>query len=97
MDRTAHKVPVALLGEEMTKAEVKDVHHGLYRLFWKEGGSSLAAVGSDRAGRRWYAPENWIEVPSFDWRPVKSVKRLYPKTYSMADLAEGYDEDGSPN
>lgn len=36
---------------------------GLYRLHWSEeagGGSSLAAVGMDEAGRRWMAPANWV-------------------------------------
>lgn len=53
------------------------INHGLYRIFWKEGGSSLAAVGSDASGRRWYQPTNWISGPGFDWTKVSHVYRLY--------------------
>ncbi len=50
---------------------------GLFELRWKSGGISNAAVGNDRAGRRWYAPSNWIGgVPCFDWSEVISVKRI---------------------
>jgi hypothetical protein len=50
--------------------------HGLYELSWKVGGTSLAAVGSDASGLRWFAPTNWVSVPSFDWSPVQSWKRV---------------------
>ncbi len=33
--------------------------HGLYRIHWKSGGSSLASVGSMHNGDRWIAPTNW--------------------------------------
>lgn len=49
--------------------------HGLYVIRWRAGGGvSLAAVGSDSAGRNWYAPTNWIVVPSFDWAEVESAE-----------------------
>ena len=60
----------------MTENEVAEVGHGLYVLNWKGGGYSLAAVGTNANGLRWYAPTNWIGVPSFDWEPVHSVIRL---------------------
>ncbi len=45
----------------MELSEVKRLKHGLYHVFWKDdGGHSLAAVGSDRRGRRWLAPTNWL-------------------------------------
>lgn len=49
------------------------IGHGLFVLHWKEGGSSLASVGSDRAGNRWYAPTNWISGPCLDWSKVARV------------------------
>lgn len=62
----------------------KDLHdwarleHGVYRIRWKDddGGTSVAAVGSDASGRRWFAPTNWITVPSFDWSKVHSVRLI---------------------
>lgn len=40
---------------------------GLYRVFWKTGGSSLAAVGMTADGGRWLAPTNWL-APTTDQR-----------------------------
>lgn len=55
----------------MTYVEAQRLDHGLYLLFWKSGGESLAAVGSDSGGRRWFAATNWVSgVPSFDWRRI---------------------------
>lgn len=57
----------------MDKVQVGAVDHGLYVIHWKKehgGGTSLASVGSDAGGRRWFAATNWIEVPSFDWSAV---------------------------
>lgn len=33
---------------------------GLYRVHWKSGGSSLAAIGMMENGDRWIAPTNWV-------------------------------------
>ena len=33
-----------------------DVPPGLYRVEWKDGSTSFAAVGDDQAGGRWMAP-----------------------------------------
>ena len=57
----------------MTRREVEEMNHGLYRLHWKDGGTSLASVGSNQRGDRWYAATNWISGPSFDWRKVLRV------------------------
>ena len=32
---------------------------GLYKIFWKSGGTSLAAIGNLYDGIRWVAPINW--------------------------------------
>lgn len=50
--------------------------HGLYIFRWKSGGASLASVGFDNEGRRWFAPTNWIAVPSYDWSRVESVETI---------------------
>lgn len=48
---------------EMTQEQVRMVMHGLYRVYWKDGGQSLASVGSLPDGTRWLAPANWVSVP----------------------------------
>ncbi len=60
----------------MTKSELRNVTLGLYRLHWKEGGVSLASIGCNERGDLWYAPTNWIEVPSFDWTKVERVSAV---------------------
>ncbi len=69
----------------MKKSEVQKLSHGLYRLYWKSGGFSLAAVGSLYSGKRWFAPVNWTspdkdkKVVSSDWKSVLSVVNLFPE------------------
>lgn len=53
---------------------------GLYRMFWKDGGSSLASIGQTYNGTRWFAPSNWTTqsnkhplVASTNWRMVERV------------------------
>ena len=74
----------------MTKQAVQKLPLGLYRIFWKSGGSSLAAVGNDYAGKRWFAPVNWIgfkvktydnkfsgsTAPDSDWRSVARAELI---------------------
>lgn len=64
----------------MSPGEVGQIRHGIYRIYWKgDTRSSLAAVGSNAAGDRWYAPTNWIAgVPCYDWSIVDRVEKLMP-------------------
>lgn len=63
----------------MTKAETKKLARGIYRLHWKSGGSSLAAVGSNERGDRWIAPTNWINAGStLHWKLVERAELLMP-------------------
>lgn len=53
------------------------VNPGLWRLHWNDGGSSLASVGCDESGRRWFAPVNWVGgVPCFDWSMVEVAELI---------------------
>jgi hypothetical protein len=75
----------------MTNEEAQNLDHGLYIIHWKEangGGTSLASVGTDRAGRRWFAATNWIEVPSVEWSPVESMEliRSWPDRRPVASV-----------
>lgn len=49
---------------------------GVYRLHWKSGGTSVAAVGCLASGEKWFAPANWISGPSTDWTKVESVELI---------------------
>ncbi len=45
----------------------KDLHTvplGIYKIFWKDGGTSLASVGNLHDGVRWIAPINWTSKDS---------------------------------
>lgn len=65
----------------MTQKEAKALPHGIYNLFWKTGGSSVAAVGMLYDGRRWFAPINWTSkepdgIASTSWRLVNHVVHM---------------------
>ena len=51
---THRKDPKTYTGEEMLKCKL-----GVYEVFWKSGGSSIAAIGMTYSGQRWLAPTNW--------------------------------------
>ena len=46
----------------MTSEEVQTLKHGLYLVHWKNGGRSLAAVGSKYDGSRWICCTNWTSA-----------------------------------
>lgn len=65
----------------MNGLQTRELEPGLYRLHWKEGGWSLAAVGILHDGRRWYAPVNWTSVSPVgiacaNWRIVARAERV---------------------
>lgn len=73
---------------------------GLYRIHWKDGGSSLAAIGMCRNGAWWVAPTNWVEPAvafridedpqgRWSWAGVKALERLDPDTLSATRAQEG--------
>ena len=60
----------------MNKRDANLLRPDIYRLRWKDGGSSFAAVGQNINGDSWFAPTDWTHVPSYNWRQVKSVEDL---------------------
>lgn len=62
----------------MTRAEAKKLVNGVYRVWWKSGGSSVAAIGRTADGSAWLAPSNWISVDTYGmhWRQVERVKLI---------------------
>lgn len=64
--------------DEKTDFDPSTVVPGIYRIYWKDGGESLAAVGVKKDGARWLAPTNWVE-PSDDimnWMSVDRIDRV---------------------
>lgn len=62
----------------MNEAQSKQLKPGFYRLFWADGGSSLAAVGINKVGNRWMAPINWVSPSSAqrNWKKVIHYVKL---------------------
>lgn len=63
----------------MKKKEAAKLAIGLYRIHWKSGGSSLAAVGHLVDGEAWFAPTNWAtnsinRIGWTEWKMVKAVE-----------------------
>lgn len=63
----------------MKKSEVLALSNGLYKVYWKSGGSSLCAVGILHNGDRWLAPTNWtgdgkVSFSAEHWKSVLKVK-----------------------
>lgn len=50
---------------------------GVYRVYWDEGGSSVAAIGVKHDGGLWLAPSNWL-APDLDpdWSRVERVRAI---------------------
>jgi hypothetical protein len=44
--------------------DAKGLARGLYRVYWKSGGVSIAAVGVTMDGYHWLAPCNWACINS---------------------------------
>lgn len=64
--------------------KVKGMKHGIYEIYWNNGGSSIASVGFDQQGYNWYAPCNWVSGSTNEWRSVKAVKLLIPNDYTKS-------------
>lgn len=57
------------------KIAVASINNGVYRIYWRSGGFSVASIGRTRSGDVWIAPANWVSGPVFileilDWIEV---------------------------
>lgn len=62
--------------------------HGVYKIYWKGGGSSLASIGMTYNGINWFAPCNWTsednehpQIASTNWKMVKKIKLIKENNY----------------
>lgn len=65
----------------MEQEELLKLPHGLYKVYWKSGGKSLASIGSMPNGDRWIAVCNWINGSVLikdlsEWSAIKKVKLI---------------------
>lgn len=60
----------------MNRQEVRELNPGLYKIYWKTGEYSYAAVGVLPDGGKWLAPINWVRPTENQniWKKVKSVE-----------------------
>jgi hypothetical protein len=72
--------------ERVVKKDVvpTDVKPGIYRVFWKSGESSLAAIGMAVDGSRWLAPINWVcpgagHLADAAWKSVNRLEEVLIK------------------
>jgi hypothetical protein len=75
----------------------KGLKHGVYKIFWKSGGMSLASIGFTHDGTNWYAPCNWTSqfkgaptVASTDWESIERIELILENNYN-------HDESESPS
>lgn len=45
----------------MLVSRLSRMNNGLYFIYWKSGGGSIAAVGRTSSGGVWVAPVNWLK------------------------------------
>lgn len=50
--------------------------NGVYRMFWVDGGLSVASVGRNTDGKAWFAPANWVSGICYNWSMVKHVELI---------------------
>ncbi len=63
----------------------KGLKHGVYKIHWCEGGSSLAAIGNTHDGTNWFSCCNWTHsdnqyplVACTEWNMVNKIELLIP-------------------
>lgn len=68
---------------------IDDIRPGLYIVYWKSGGSSLASFGVTREGNLWIAPINWVFPGELDNKAHDILyveKVLDPVNHTKTDI-----------
>ena len=67
----------------MKKEKVQKLDHGIYRVYWKSGGSSVCTVGTLKDGDKWIRHTNRtnkdILFNKKIWKSVRRMKLLIPE------------------
>ena len=78
----------------ITQDEINNLGVGIYRFYWKSGGSSILALGVTRDGNRWIAPLNWSypsDITAINDGQVVSYIKLLDKKGEQPDNFEKID------
>ena len=75
----------------MTEDEVRAVEPGLYRVFWRDGTRSVAAVGGPSGSLKWISPVDWCQTHTdakVTWSLVDHIERIIPNQERVATTPE---------
>jgi hypothetical protein len=72
-----HNELTVLVIQPAKSISISKIPLGIYRIKWKSGRSSIAAIGQSESGDRWIAPCNWAE-PDLkpNWTAVVSIELI---------------------
>ena len=75
--------------------KMKGLKHGVYKIFWIGGGSSLASIGYTHDGTNWFAPCNWTSkdnnkpmVASTKWQMIDRIEFIEENSYEKSNLSK---------
>ena len=62
--------------KQTAKKKLELYGEGLYRVFWTDGGQSLAAVGKFETGQFWYKLTDWKHgtIKEVNWDGIEDVE-----------------------
>ena len=89
--------------KRMLITDFQDCKLGLYKIYWKEGGFSFAAVGSLINGERWYKPTNCFNGEAYtNWDMVEFIELITTQEDEekkeierIKELSKGLFKDGA--
>lgn len=68
------KIACESFQKEIDSTPLLDIPIGIYKIYWKSGGSSVASIYMDADGTKWLAPSNWV-APGRLSPQLPSIKR----------------------
>ena len=79
---TAEPATVEARGLVAMPFDPMELQPGVYRVWWKSGGTSVASVYCDRVGNPWLAPANWVQPDGSvkTWMSIEKIELLAEPT-----------------
>lgn len=83
----------------MTLQEIRDLRHGVYRIYWKDAVEypfSVGAIGSTAKGTKWFMPANWVGPHVSDhWGDIEKVELIEEVNYDQKPMKEDLTSTGT--